>query len=120
MAGAPSQLDLFDYKPDLHKQFKRAAAAERQQGPARHGDDQGQGRSWSRRRCSSSHRQGKNGICMSELLPHLSTVVDDLCIIKSMHTDAINHDPGKTLFCTGSEIPGKASMGAWLSYGLGG
>ena len=63
--------------------------------------------------------QGTSGLQMSELLPHLSKVADDLCLIKSTHTDAINHDPGKTLFCTGSEIPGKASMGAWLSYGLG-
>jgi hypothetical protein len=64
-------------------------------------------------------QQGSSGLTMSELLPHLSGVADDLCIIKSMHTDAINHDPGKTLICTGSEIPGKASLGAWLSYGLG-
>ncbi len=56
---------------------------------------------------------------MSELLPHLSGVADDLCIIKSLNTDAINHDPAKTLICTGSQIPGKASLGAWLSYGLG-
>ncbi len=56
---------------------------------------------------------------MSELLPHLSKQVDDPCFIHSMNTNAINHDPGKTSFCTGSEIPGKPSMGAWLSYGLG-
>ena len=56
---------------------------------------------------------------MSELLPHLSGVADDLCIVNSMHTNAINHDPAKTFVCTGHEIPGKASMGAWLSYGLG-
>jgi len=56
---------------------------------------------------------------MSELLPHLSTVVDDICLIKSTYTEAINHDPGKTFFCTGGEQPGGASMGAWLSYGLG-
>ncbi|MEE3178484.1 MAG: DUF1501 domain-containing protein, partial [Verrucomicrobiota bacterium] len=54
-----------------------------------------------------------------ELLPHLSKVADDLCFIHSFNTNAINHDPGKTSFCTGSEIPGKPSMGAWLSYGLG-
>ena len=65
------------------------------------------------------HPKGKNGIHMCELLPHLGEVADDLCIIKSMHTNAINHDPAKTFVCTGSEIPGKASMGAWLSYGLG-
>jgi hypothetical protein len=64
-------------------------------------------------------RAEKNGIWMSELLPHLSTVADDLCIIKSFNTNAINHDPAKTFVCTGSELPGKASMGAWLSYGLG-
>ena len=63
--------------------------------------------------------QGRSGLVMSELLPHLSKVADDLCIIKSMNTHSINHDPGKTLICTGSEIPGKASLGAWLSYGLG-
>ena len=56
---------------------------------------------------------------MSELLPHLSTVADELCFIKSMHTEAINHDEGKTQICTGSQIQGKPSLGAWLSYGLG-
>ncbi len=56
---------------------------------------------------------------MSELLPNLSTVADDLCLVHSFNTNAINHDPGKTSFCTGSEIPGKPSMGSWLSYGLG-
>ncbi len=50
---------------------------------------------------------------------HLSNQADDLCLIKSTHTDAINHDPAQTFFCTGSEIAGKASMGAWLSYRLG-
>ena len=56
---------------------------------------------------------------MSELLPGISAHADKLCLVHSFHTDAINHDPGKTSFCTGSEIPGKPSMGAWLSYGLG-
>ena len=56
---------------------------------------------------------------MCELLPHLGNVADDLCIINSLNTNAINHDPAKTFVCTGSEIPGKPSMGAWLSYGLG-
>jgi hypothetical protein len=56
---------------------------------------------------------------MSELLPHLSSHADKICFVNSMNTDAINHDPGKTAFCTGSEIAGKPSMGAWLSYGLG-
>ena len=118
MAGAPSQLDLFDYKPDLHKKFKQPLP-----------DDVRDGQRVTAMTTNATKliqpsmfkyaQQGKSGIYMSELLPHLSTVVDDLCLIKSMHTDAINHDPGKTLINTGSEIPGKPSMGAWLSYGLG-
>ena len=118
MAGAPSHLDLFDYKPDLEKQFKQ---------PLPKGVSRGQRVTVMTKGKAQIvapsmfkfYRQGKSGIWMSELLPHLSSLADDLCIIKSTHTDAINHDPGKTLFCTGSEIPGKASMGAWLSYGLG-
>jgi hypothetical protein len=64
-------------------------------------------------------QKGKSGVWMSELLPHTSGLADDLCLVHSFNTNAINHDPGKTSFCTGSEIPGKPSMGAWLSYGLG-
>ena len=118
MAGAPSQLDLFDYKPDLHKQFNEPLPKSVSNGQRVTAMTKGR----EQRVAPSMFKfapKGKNGIYMSELLPHLSNVVDDLCIIKSTHTDAINHDPGKTLFCTGSEIPGKASMGAWLSYGLG-
>ncbi len=56
---------------------------------------------------------------MSELLPHTGSVADELCVIRSMHTDAINHDPAITFLQTGSQIPGRPSIGAWLSYGLG-
>lgn len=118
MAGAPSQLDLFDYKPDLAKQFNEPLPKSVSNGQRVTAMTKGR----EQRVAPSMFKffpKGRNGIYMSELLPHLSNVADDLCIIKSTHTDAINHDPGKTLFCTGSEIPGKASMGAWLSYGLG-
>jgi hypothetical protein len=118
MAGAPSQLDLFDYKPDLEKQFDEPLPKSVSNGQRVTAMTKGR----EQRVAPSMFKffpKGQNGIYMSELLPHLSKVADDLCIIKSTHTDAINHDPGKTLFCTGSEIPGKASMGAWLSYGLG-
>jgi len=118
MAGAPSQLDLFDYKPDLEKRFKEPLP-----------DDVRDGQRVTAMTTNATKliqptmfkysQQGENGIFMSELLPHLSSVVDDMCLIKSMRTDAINHDPGKTVFNTGSEIPGKPSLGAWLSYGLG-
>ncbi len=118
MAGAPSQLDLFDYKPDLAKQFNAPLPKSVSNGQRVTAMTKGR----EQRVAPSMFKffpKGQNGIYMSELLPHLSHVVDDICLIKSTHTDAINHDPGKTLFCTGSEIPGKASMGAWLSYGLG-
>ena len=70
----------------------------------------------------SRYRFNSHGDCgmqLSELLPHIGSVADDLCLIRSMTTNAINHDPGKTFLCTGAEIPGRASMGSWLSYGLG-
>ncbi len=118
MAGAPSQIDLFDYKPDLAKQFNQPLPASVSRGQRVTAMTRGKEQLVAPSMFGFT-RQGSNGIYMSELLPHLSTVVDDLCIIKSLHTDAINHDPGKTLICTGSQIPGKASLGAWLSYGLG-
>lgn len=64
-------------------------------------------------------QHGQAGIWLSENLPHLAKVVDDVCVIKSMHTEAINHDPAATLFQTGSVIAGRPSMGAWVNYGLG-
>jgi hypothetical protein len=118
MAGAPSQIDLFDYKPELHKQFNEALPESITQGQRVTAMTKGKAKLVAPSMFKFS-KKGENGVYMSELLPHLSRVVDDLCIIKSMHTDAINHDPAKTLICTGSEIPGKASLGAWLSYGLG-
>jgi len=64
-------------------------------------------------------RHGQSGVWLSELLPGIGAVADEICFIKSMHTEAINHSPGMTLFMTGSQIPGRPSMGAWLNYGLG-
>lgn len=118
MAGAPSQIDLFDYKPELHKQFKKPLPASVSMGQRVTAMTRGKEQLIAPSMFKFA-RKGRSGTYMSELLPHLSEMVDELCIIHSTHTDAINHDPGKTLFCTGSEIPGKASMGAWLSYGLG-
>ena len=64
-------------------------------------------------------QHGQSGTWVSELLPHTAKIVDDLCIVRSMHTEAINHDPAITFIQTGSQIAGRPSMGAWLSYGLG-
>lgn len=118
MAGAPSQIDLFDYKPELQKQFNKPLPPSVSMGQRVTAMTKGKAQLVAPGRFKFE-QQGESGLWMSELLPHLSTQVDKLCFIDSMNTDAINHDPGKTSFCTGSEIPGKPSMGAWLSYGLG-
>ncbi len=118
MAGAPSQVDLFDYKPELEKIHGQPLPKEISMGQRVTTMTRGKKQVI----CAPVFkfaRKGKSGLHMSELLPHLSTVVDDICLIKSTYTEAINHDPGKTFFCTGGEQPGGASMGAWLSYGLG-
>ena len=106
MAGAPSQIDLFDDKPELRKQFRLPLPESITRGQRVTAMTRGKAKLVAPSMFKFS-RQGANGIFMSELLPHLSGVVDELCIIKSMHTDAINHDPAKTLICTGSEIPAK-------------
>ena len=118
MAGAPSQLDLFDYKPDLHKQFKKPLPKSVTMGQRVTAMTRGKEQLVAPSMYKFS-QQGKSGLWMSELLPHLSTVADDLCLVKTLNTNAINHDPAKTFVCTGSENPGRPSMGAWLSYGLG-
>lgn len=118
MAGAPSQVDLFDYKPKLHTQFKKELPDSIRKGQRVTAMTRGSTKLIAPTKFKFS-QQGQSGVWMSELLPNLSEHADRLCFINSMNTDAINHDPGKTSFCTGSEIPGKPSMGAWLSYGLG-
>ncbi len=65
------------------------------------------------------NQHGKSGTWVSELLPHTAGVVDDLCLVKTVTTNAINHDPGITFFQTGHELPGRPSMGSWMHYGLG-
>ena len=118
MAGAPSQIDLFDYKPGLTKRFREPLPPSVTMGQRVTAMTKGK-----EQRVAPSmfgfSRAGSNGIWISDLLPHMSKVADDLCIVNSLNTNAINHDPAKTFICTGAEIPGRASMGAWLSYGLG-
>jgi hypothetical protein len=118
MAGAPSQLDLYDYKPDLHKLFKKELPKSISKGQRVTAMTRGKQQLVAPSKFKFS-RKGKSGVFVSELLPHLASHADDMCFVHSFNTEAINHDPGKTSFCTGSEIPGNPSMGAWLSYGLG-
>ncbi|MDX1565577.1 MAG: DUF1501 domain-containing protein [Phycisphaeraceae bacterium] len=118
MAGAPSQLDLYDHKPNLEKWHGKPLPPEIHKNQRVTTMTRGKAKNI----CASIFKfapQGRSGLEMSELLPHMSKVADELCMIKSTTTTAINHDPGKTFFCTGAEMPGKASMGSWLSYGLG-
>lgn len=118
MAGAPSQLDMYDYKPDLHKLFKKPLPKSVSNGQRVTAMTKGKEQLIAPSKFNF-HQRGKSGIWLTENLPHLGKMVDDMSFIYSMNTNAINHDPGKTSFCTGFEIPGKPSMGAWLSYGLG-
>ena len=118
-SGGPSQLDLYDPKPLLNQ---------------RHGEQLPDSvRGGQRLTGMSAHqssipiagspfaftRHGQSGHAFSEVLPHISKVADELCVIRSMHTESINHGPGVTFMQTGSQIPGRPSFGAWLDYGLG-
>ena len=118
-SGAPSQLDLFDHKPNLRARFNEELPASIRKGQRLTGMTVGQ-KSFPVAPSQFQFKQhGQSGAWMSELLPHLSGIADKLCFIKSMHTEAINHDPAITFFQTGSQIAGRPSIGSWLSYGLG-
>jgi uncharacterized protein (DUF1501 family) len=120
LIGAPSQMDLFDYKPHLHTRFKEDLNGWlKQQGERLTGMTSGQSAFPLAPSIFKFAQHGQSGAWVSELLPWTAKMVDDLCIIKSMHTDAINHEPANQLVYTGSMQAGKASLGSWLSYGLG-
>ncbi len=119
MADGPSQLDLFDYKPKMADWFDKDLPESIRNGQRITTMTSGQSRFAIAPTRYSFQRYGESGAEISELLPHLSRVADDLCIVKSLNTNAINHDPAITFMTTGSEIPGRPSLGAWMSYGLG-
>jgi hypothetical protein len=116
MAGAPSHLELFDHKPELARQDGKFPPAELVQGYRAafinpHSKLLGPRYNFA--------RYGQCGAELSELIPHVGQVVDDIAMVKSMHTDALNHAPGQILMNTGSQLFGRPSIGAWVSYGLG-
>jgi hypothetical protein len=119
MADGPSQLDLWDYKPKLGEFFDKDLPESVRQGQRITTMTSGQSRLPVAPSTFKFSQHGKNGTWVSDLLPNLSGVIDDLCLVKSIHTEAINHDPAITYIQTGSQIPGRPSMGAWLSYGVG-
>jgi uncharacterized protein (DUF1501 family) len=118
-SGGPSQLDLFDYKPVLKKHAGADLPASIRMGQRITGMTSGQSTLPVAPSVFKFAQHGGNGLWVSELLPHTARIVDELCVIRSMHTDAINHDPAITFIQTGSQQPGRPAMGAWVSYGLG-
>ncbi|MCA9171588.1 MAG: DUF1501 domain-containing protein, partial [Planctomycetales bacterium] len=118
-SGGPSQLDLFDYKPLLNQLHGQELPAEVRMGQRLTGMSGNQSQLPLVGSPYKFQQHGECGAWVSELLPHTAAMVDELCIIKSMHSEAINHGPAVTYVQTGSQLPGRPSIGAWLNYGLG-
>ena len=119
MSGAPSQLDMWDYKPQLEPWFDKDLPDSVRNGQRITTMTSGQTRFPIAPSTFKFNRHGKNGTWVSELLPHTAKIVDDIALLKSVNTEAINHDPAITYIQTGSQLPGRPSTGAWASYGLG-
>jgi len=119
MSGGPAQHDMWDYKPNLTDRYDEDLPDSIRNGQRITTMTSGQARFPVAPSKYKFAQHGQNGTWVSELLPHTAKVVDDLCVIKSMHTEAINHDPAMTFIQTGHQQPGRPSMGAWVSYGLG-
>jgi hypothetical protein len=119
MNGGPSQLDTFDYKPKLAAHFDKDLPATVRMGQRITTMTSGQARLPVAPSMFKFERHGECGMWVSELLPHTAKCVDDIALVKTVHTNAINHDPACTFVMTGSEVPGKPSIGSWLAYGLG-
>ena len=118
-SGAPSQLDLFDPKPRLVEETGKELPDSVRRGQRLTGMSGNQASLPLVGSPFKFEQKGQSGQWISELLPETAKVADDLCIVNSMYTEAINHGPGVTFMQTGSQFPGRPSMGAWLSHGLG-
>ena len=119
MSGAPSQIDMWDHKPKMADMFDKELPDSVRQGQRLTTMTSGQSRFPIAPSIYNFAPQGEAGTMVSELLPHMSKKVDDIALVRSLYTEAINHDPAITYICTGDQLPGKASLGSWLSYGLG-
>ncbi|MDB6025992.1 MAG: hypothetical protein JWM68_2215 [Verrucomicrobiales bacterium] len=118
-SGAPSHIDLFNYKPGLEKYRGQEIPASVTMGQRLTTMTGKQANKSVLPSITKFAQHGRNGTWISDFLPHTASIVDDICIVKSMFTEAINHAPAVTFFLTGSEMPGRPSMGSWLTYGLG-
>ncbi|MEM8526909.1 MAG: DUF1501 domain-containing protein [Bacteroidota bacterium] len=119
MSGGPSQMDIYDYKPALEKMHGKDLPDSVRKGQRLTGMSAGQSALPMAASVFDFQQHGKSGAWVSELMPHTAQVVDDLCFIKSMYTEAINHDPAITFLQSGNQIAGRPSIGSWVSYGLG-
>lgn len=118
-SGAPSQLDLFDHKPLLGKMFGQDLPESIRQGQRLTGMSAGQASFPLVGSPYQFKQRGQSGAFVSDLMPYTARIADELCFVKSMYTEAINHDPAITFVQTGSQFPGRPCLGSWLSYGLG-
>ncbi len=119
MVGGPPQMDLYDYKPEMPKWYDKDLPDSIRNGQRLTGMTSGQSRFPVAPSRYQFAQHGKSGMWVSELMPYTAKMVDDMCFIRSMHTDAINHEPAITLMQTGNQVTGRPCMGAWVSYGLG-
>ncbi len=119
MVGGPPQVDLYDYKPKMDAMYDKDLPDSIRQGQRLTTMTSGQTRFPIAPSKYKFAQHGKNGMWVSELLPHTSKIVDELCFVRSMNTDAINHEPAITFAQTGNQIPGRPCLGSWVSYGLG-
>ncbi len=119
MSGAPSQMDMWDHKPNMADWYDKDLPDSIRQGQRLTTMTSGQARFPIAPSIYKFARHGSCGTMVSELLPYMAKKTDQIALVRSMYTEAINHDPAITYICTGDQLPGKASLGSWLSYGLG-
>src|SRR5437016_5674219 len=119
MVGGPPQMDLYDYKPKMAEYFDKDLPDSVRMGQRLTTMTSGQARFPVAPSKYKFQQHGKSGMWVSELLPNTAKMVDDMCFIRSMHTEAINHEPAITMMQTGNQVTGRPCLGAWVSYGLG-
>jgi hypothetical protein len=119
MSGAPSQVDLFEHKPEVAKRRGEELPSSVAMGQRLTTMTAGQAQKRLLPAIAPVRQHGQAGMWISDFLPHTASMVDSLCFIRSMHTESINHAPGMTMLLTGAEQPGRPSAGAWVAYGLG-
>jgi hypothetical protein len=119
MVGGPPQMDMYDYKPEMPKWYDKELPESIRNGQRLTGMTSGQSRFPVAPSKYKFAQYGKSGMWVSELMPYTAKMVDDMCFIRSMHTDAINHEPAITFMQTGNQVTGRACIGSWVSYGLG-